>query len=728
MAKRRKKAKRKVIYKREKKISASKKAKIIAILTLLLTFLIVLSFFKATGIAGKYFNVANTFLFGKGAYALPIFLLIFAVSLFYSKFRRKLLYPTIGLIVLVIATSGILELIDFKKYPANFEHFNFAHSGIGGWLGNIVSWPIMKVFGFLGAIAVFLAFFAIGTIIFWPVLNEERSRREKKREEKFQAKPVKPVIKKIFMPKFKVEKVGQEEIIKEAKAPKAPIAIEQKEPSFELIKEESYSFPPLDLLSPDKGKPLAGNIKTNSVIIKRTLENFGIAVEMFSVNIGPTVTQYTLKPAAGVKLSRITALNNNLSLALAAHPIRIEAPIPGKSLVGIEVPNQSRTLVRLRNLLSQPEFQKASSPLVFTLGRDVIGHPVYSDLARMPHLLVAGSTGTGKTIFLNSLILSLLYRNSPKRLRFVLIDPKRVEFSYYNQLPHLLTPIIWEPQKAIAAIQWLIEQMEERFEFLSKKGARDIDSYNKKINHSGNPNELMPYIVLIIDELADLMVARGREVETGIVRLAQKARAVGIHLVLATQRPSVEVITGLIKANIIARIAFQVASQVDSRTILDMAGAEKLLGLGDMLFVSPQITKPKRIQGVYVSEREVNNVVNFISDHYKEEARDKLSEAISEEIEKEARQGETFGTAGDDPLYEKAKSLVIETQKASASFLQRRLRIGYARAARLLDMLEERGVVGPSKGAKPRDVYLTEEQSKEASQYEQDRQNNNFDT
>ena len=719
MAKKRKKVKRRVAYKKQKKIiSASSKPRVIAILILLLAFLIVLSFFKASGIAGKYLNIADNFLFGGAIYALPVFLIIFSFALFGRKFKNKL-YPTLALFALVVALSGLLEIIDFKKQPINFRHFHFVYSGLGGWVGNIIAWPFMKIFGFWGALVVFLALFGIGIVVFWPIFYKEGEPKIKK-ERKAEPKPTKPIVKKIFVPKFRVERVGSQETTKEEKEPKTS-ETEQKKPLVEaLLKEKSYLFPPIDLLAPDKGKPLAGDVKTSSAIIKRTLENFGISVEMSSVHIGPTVTQYTLKPAEGVKLSRITALNNNLSLALAAHPIRIEAPIPGKSLVGIEVPNKTRTLVRLRNLIADPEFRALNSYLAFALGRDVIGKSVYSDLARLPHLLVAGSTGTGKTIFLNSLVLSLLYQDSPKRLRFVLIDPKRVEFSYYNQLPHLLTPVIYEPQKAVVAIQWLIEQMEKRFEFLSKKGARDIDSYNKKINHGGNSDELMPYIVLIIDELADLMAARGREVEAGIVRLAQKARAVGIHLVLATQRPSVEVITGLIKANIIARVAFQVASQVDSRTILDMSGAEKLLGLGDMLFVSPQITKPKRIQGAYVSEKEVTNVVNFIASHYTEEPRDKLSEALNEEIEKGVRQEETFGTMGDDPLYEDAKRLVIETRKASASFLQRRLRIGYARAARLLDMLEERGVVGPSKGAKPRDVYLEEENQEDLKNHQDD--------
>jgi S-DNA-T family DNA segregation ATPase FtsK/SpoIIIE len=400
-----------------------------------------------------------------------------------------------------------------------------------------------------------------------------------------------------------------------------------------------------------------------------------------------------------------------LALALAAHPIRIEAPIPGKPLVGIEIPNKIRTKVRLRNLISFPEFQNQPANLSIVLGRDVAGDAIFTDLGKMPHLLVAGATGTGKTIYLNSLILSLLYRNSPEILRFILIDPKRVEFPVYQELPHLLTPVIYDPQKTVIVLKWLTSQMERRFEILAEAKTRDIALYNEIVLKQGN--HLMPYIIFIIDELADLMAARGKEIEAGIVRLAQMARAVGIHLVVATQRPSVEVITGLIKANITSRIAFQVASQVDSRTILDTGGAEKLLGLGDLLYLSAETVKPKRIQGAYVSEKEVKRVMEF----FKKKGlppifKNDLEESLKTELEKAetgeiSEKGESF-FEGEDPLYEEAKRLVIRSRKASASLLQRYLRIGYARAARLIDILEEKGVVGPGEGAKPREVYFQE--------------------
>ena len=450
--------------------------------------------------------------------------------------------------------------------------------------------------------------------------------------------------------------------------------------------------------------PSAGDIRINSAIIKRTLQNFDIQVEMSEVNIGPTVTQYTLKPAEGVKLSKITTLSSDLSLALAAHPIRIEAPIPGRPLVGIELPNRVRTTVRLRNLLEHPNFQNSAANLTLALGRDVAANPIFADLGRMPHLLVAGSTGTGKTICLNSVILSLLYQNSPETLRLILIDPKRVEFHIYNDLPHLLTPVIQDAQKSVNVLKWIVSEMERRFDVLSSVHARDIGSYNEMMQKEGSP--ILPYIVLVVDELADLMATRGREIEAGIVRLAQMARAVGIHLIVATQRPSVEVITGLIKANITSRITFQVASQVDSRTVLDMAGAEKLLGSGDMLFASAEASKARRIQGAYISDKEIKKVVKYIKDQAL--GTEEPTIEITKDLEKtlEGGNGSDFMSGPGDPLFEEAKKMVIEAKKASASLLQRRLRVGYARAARLIDMLEENGIVGPGEGAKPREILI----------------------
>ena len=450
---------------------------------------------------------------------------------------------------------------------------------------------------------------------------------------------------------------------------------------------------PLDLLDGTSKKPDSGNISRNSEIIERTFETFGIPVEMVDVAVGPTITQYAIRPAEGIKLSRIVALQNDLALALAAHPIRIEAPIPGKSLVGIEVPNKSIASVPLRTILEAAAFKKADTELTIGLGKDVSGTAWVAGLEKMPHLLVAGATGSGKSVCLNNIIVSLLYQHGPDTLKLILVDPKRVELPVYNGIPHLLVPPITKSEDAINALKWTVREMERRLDVLSGAKVRDIASYNRK------HEEQLPYIVFMIDELADLMSISGREVEALVVRIAQMARAVGIHLVLATQRPSVDVITGLIKANIPTRIAFAVASQTDSRTILDYAGAEKLLGRGDMLLMAPHLSKARRLQGAYLSDREIKNVVNALKD---EDVPD-----YNYDIVERQRGGSTvLDSESDDPLLEEAAEVVIAAGKASTSLLQRRLKIGYSRAARIMDLLEERGAIGPQDGAKPREVLI----------------------
>ncbi|MBI2048342.1 MAG: DNA translocase FtsK [Parcubacteria group bacterium] len=478
----------------------------------------------------------------------------------------------------------------------------------------------------------------------------------------------------------------------------------------------TYTPPPTALLAKNKGKPEVGDIKANANIIKRTLQNFGIEVEMDEVAIGPTVTRYAMKPAEGVRLSKILALQSNLELALAASPVRIEAPIPGKSLVGIEVPNFSRTTLGLAPLMSDTSFTESDKPLYFALGRTISGAPHFADLARAPHLLIAGATGSGKSVMIHDLIISLLYRQGPDRMRFVMIDPKRVELTLYNSIPHLLTPVITDPKRAILALKWLAKEMDRRYDVLESERVRDINSYHENVlapalndppEDAEAMPEPMPYIVVIIDELADIMQTYPRELEAGVVRLAQMSRAVGIHLVLSTQRPSVKVITGLIKANIPARIALQVASQIDSRTILDMGGAEKLLGAGDMLFLSGEMSKPRRIQSPFVTEQEVKQVAKHLATAY--------AGTLTSEIDFSEGQGSDALFSGslsddaegiDDDLYEEAKAAVMQVGKASTSYLQRKLRIGYARAARLMDILEEQSVIGPADGSRPREVLL----------------------
>ncbi|OGY83938.1 MAG: hypothetical protein A2898_01530 [Candidatus Kerfeldbacteria bacterium RIFCSPLOWO2_01_FULL_48_11] len=465
-----------------------------------------------------------------------------------------------------------------------------------------------------------------------------------------------------------------------------------------LRKQKRTIVVPLDLLEANGQKPASGDVGAIKELIRKTLETFGIPVEMDEVHVGPTVTQYTLKPAEGVKLSQLTTLSNDLALALAAHPIRIEAPIPGKALVGIEVPNKSVAIVRLRQVLASEEFKKRKSNLTLALGMDVAGHPWVADLDAMPHLLLAGATGSGKSVMINSIVLSLVFQNSPDELKLILVDPKRVELPVYNDIPYLLTPVVTQVDKTINALRWVVGEMDRRFDVLSQHGKKDIREFNASMKDSS-----MPYIVVIVDELADLMAVAMREVEGAIIRLAQMARAVGIHLIVATQRPSVDVITGLIKANITSRIAFSVASVVDSRTILDVSGAEKLLGKGDLLFMSAQLSKPRRLQGAFIGTQEIERVANFLRQKGKP---DYLTDIVQKTMIDESIGG-NFEDLGDDELLSQAKELVIKAGKASASLLQRRLRVGYARAARLLDLLEEQGIIGPGEGAKPRDILVS---------------------
>ena len=669
-----------------------------ATLLFLIAIIVVLSFpyFNKAGYAGELFIKVCDFLFGEAFYTIPLFL--FVAGLIFLKTRKKGKDLAMGLAILtsLVGLSGILAVKDLPVHNGN-------------WIGYLLGFLLFKFFGIIVANIVFAAILLIGLFIFLQFVpwneKKEKEKEEKptfavnRQEENVKIKGIEQEKPKSATSKITLFKKGNEE----------PEKADIKKPA--TANKSSYVLPPLDLLNKNEVAPTSGNIKENSMIIKSTLENFGIPVEMTEVNVGPTVTQYAFKPAEGVKLSKITTLSNNLALALAAHPIRIEAPIPGKSLVGIEVPNKVRSIVTLRNLMAQSSFQNATSPLLIALGRNVSGAPVYADITDGPHVLVAGATGTGKTIFLNTLILSLLYKCTPDNLRMIMVDPKRVEFQHYNDIPHLLCPVIYDATKTINALQWLTHEMERRFEVFSEVPARNLATYNqnKSIIASGLQ---LPYIVFVVDELADLMAAKGREIEAGVVRLAQMARATGIHLVLATQRPSVEVVTGLIKANVPTRITFQVASQVDSRTVLDTSGAEKLLGAGDMLFMSAKSSKIIRIQGPYISEKEVIKVADFIIEQDKkvEEPQSVLVQSLMESLEHSENNnkdgGETFfGSAGEDPLFEEVKKIVLETKKASASFLQRRLRIGYSRAARLIDMLEEKGIVGPADGAKPREVY-----------------------
>jgi DNA segregation ATPase FtsK/SpoIIIE, S-DNA-T family len=692
---------------REKKapaIPSPVKTKILGTVWIILAIFVLLSFFNQSGIAGRWLMSGITYLFGNGIYVLPLIFIIAGVA-YFTKKEKQNWWINIGIVSFMLGVCGIFSVIDLNSSPE--VGYLIFYSGKGGMIGNLIGWPLFKLMNFWMSNVFFGGVIAASGYIFWHYLYSPKPKEEKE-EIVDEVKKEKPLIKKVFTPKFEVKKLEVKESVKKEK--KVEEKIEEKQMGPGLPAETTWKLPPITLLENDKGKAQGGDTKSNAEIIEKTLDNFGIPVQMSDIHVGPTVTQYTLKPAAGVKLSKITTLNNNLALALAAHPIRIEAPIPGKSLIGIEVPNEKRAIISMKGIFAEPEYQGSSAPLLLSVGRDVMGKAFYTDLARMPHMLVAGATGSGKTIALSSMILSLLYRNSPERLRFILVDPKRVEFTVYQEIPHLLGPVIHDVQKTLTALKWSVDEMERRFDILAGVGVRNIAEYNEKIS-SDKDKKPMPYIVFIIDELADLMASKGKEIEGGIVKIAQKARAVGIHLVLATQRPSVEVITGLIKANVTARLAFQVVSMVDSRTILDTSGAEKLLGAGDSLFISAEYSKPKRAQGGYVSSKEIEKTVDYIIKNNKTDENDELDMSIKSELERIDQVGTTAtgAMAELDPVYQEAKIIVLETKKASASFLQRKLRIGYARAARILDMLEERGIVGPADGAKAREVFYDTE-------------------
>ena len=470
-----------------------------------------------------------------------------------------------------------------------------------------------------------------------------------------------------------------------------------------IVRDADWEFPPITLLNQKQDKADAGDVNGNADIIRETFENFNYEIEMEGANIGPRVTQYTIKAPAGVKLSKISALDDNLAYSLAAQSIRIEAPIPGKKAIGIEVPNVKAATVRIASVFDSEPWKASTGKLTFVVGRDISGAPVVANLEKMPHVLIAGQTNSGKSVMVNTLLTSLLYHSSPSDLKLILVDPKHVELTPYNDIPHLLTPVITEPEKCISALKWAVSEMERRYRALSADKKRNIEEYN-----SGNEDH-MPYIVIVIDELADLMMMAARDVEALIVRIAQKARAVGIHLVLATQRPSVDVITGLIKANIPARIAFTVASQIDSRTIIDGMGAEKLLGMGDMLFSTADMPKPKRVQGALIMGEETQKVTDFLRMQRPPQYDD---EVVSQPVQLNGKGGVVADYSanahdtGEDDMWEDAVRVIIENKKASTSLLQRRLRIGYGRASRLIDQMEEQGIVGSASGAKPRDVLV----------------------
>jgi S-DNA-T family DNA segregation ATPase FtsK/SpoIIIE len=711
-----------------KKLAQKTKHSILAVVFFVLAILSILASLDLSGLVGeKLFNIF-TWLSGVGYFLLPIIFIMLSISFLKQEEREFSGLKTTGAILFFVSGLGIISsLAKILEWTRDGGHIGKTISQIFIWLfGSTATLIILSALIIISCLILFEAELTIDTLCFWRRFKKEDEGEDEDDEEEVEVE-VAP------QEKTEIKKEEKENTLTPEKAESAVA----KKGSGEAKKEDEmdiamrnnpgkeYVPPPLSLLANDSGKPGTGDIKANANIIKRTLQKFGIDVEMDEVTIGPSVTRYAIKPAEGVKLSKIVSLQDNLAYALAAHPIRIEAPIPGKSLVGIEIPNTTKTTVGLASLLSSERFSTSEKPLLVSLGKSISGEAHFANLAKMPHVLIAGATGSGKSVTIHAVITSLLYRNSPELLKFIMIDPKRVELTSYNKIPHLLTPVITDAKKTILALKWAGKEMDRRYDILQERACKDIDSYHKnilapaleKIKEAKDRDrdiskmelpETMPFIVVVIDELADIMMTYPRELESGIVRLAQMSRAVGIHLIVSTQRPSVNVITGLIKANIPARIALQVVSQIDSRTIIDSPGAEKLLGSGDMLYLGGEMSKPVRLQSAFISENEVKKVVKYLADAYQDEIPGQeinfAETATDRNVLFEGSLGDEMNN--DDELYETAKNEVIQAGKASTSYIQRKLSVGYARAARLMDMLEERGVIGPGSGAKPREILI----------------------
>jgi DNA segregation ATPase FtsK/SpoIIIE, S-DNA-T family len=678
--------------------------------------------------------------FGFSAFLLPIFLCLVAYQILRADFRRIPFFKIAGSALFFISVAVILSLV--------FDSENAREAGgiVGGFLTESALVPF---FGRISATLISLAGLLLAIMLLtqnslFDIMNRlldqlralrktlgpivrSRLKELKESQEKRKGENTKKERRDYVPPPIVLKEEAAEAPLKRpAKKTIAP----QEQFKLPAIT-DGYKLPAPELLDPPDGEQFKIDKETlhaNSLILQKKLADLGVEGEVVAVRPGPVITMYEFKPASGVKVRRIVMLADDLAMALRAVSVRILAPIPGESVVGIEIPNPRRETVFLRELIESPAYQSAESRITLALGKDISGAPFVADLARMPHLLVAGATGTGKSVSINAMILSILFKSAPYDVKFIMIDPKMLELTVYEDIPHLLVPVVTDPKKAAAALFWAMDEMDRRYRLMREKGARNIDNYNRTLDREAThkkpvveltdpeqPNgdaatfasagkeaplvhEKFPRIVIIVDELADLMMTVGRDIEEYITRLAQKARAAGIHLILATQRPSVDVITGLIKANFPARVSFQVTSRVDSRTILDSIGAEKLLGNGDLLYLPPGTARITRVHGAFVSDQEVRKVMTFLKQQAQPEYRPEVFE-IKKEIESAVADEEY------DEMYDQAVAIVTETQQASISMIQRRLRVGYNRAARMIEQMERDGVVGPADGAKPREVY-----------------------
>ena len=702
-----------------------------------LFFLAIITGFSLFGTSGKLGNIIFGFAtsyIGIYTYLLPITLAIFGYLFFSHKIH--LLWSRRGLFLELLLASLFLMV----------SYADGENGSLGGSLGSSAIQSLDQTIGTIPAFLIFLISF-IGSIFGildrkpslpefklpnihlpgLPNLLSKKNEEEEFYEEDTEPEPAKDVRDELLgtldtavLTKEEKDRVS----VRKSKMIKAVSATdEEEEPARPARKQPvhidtNYEKPPLSLYEEDSGKPSAGDNKENARLIKRTMQNFGISVEMDEVSVGPTVTRYCLKPAQGVKLNRIAALDKNLAMELSTTTVRIEAPVPGKSVVGIEIPNKTKAMIGLGTMFADNKFQEDKRPLLMAIGKDIAGEPTYADLAKMPHLLVAGMTGAGKSVMVHTLIHSLIYRNSPDDLKFIMIDPKKVELSFYQKLPHLYTPVIKEPKKAVQTLNWLVHEMERRYEILEEHGKQNISGYHSlvkdkyvKAENSKRPvmeelPERMPYIIVVIDELADFMMAYPKEMESGIVRLAQKSRAVGIHLVLSTQKPLASIVSSVIKANVPGRIALKVASRVDSMVIIDQIGAEKLLGYGDLLLVSSDGGDAKRIQSPYISEKEIVRVIDFLKGRYNDYVPEDLvlPSANGSVTVGAFNSGGFGGDESQDDRFEEAKDIVLSSKNASTTFLQRKMGVGYARAAKLIDALESAGIIGPANGSKPREI------------------------
>ena len=708
-------------------------SQVLAVMVLAFSALLIISWFGASGPVFNVIRDASLRTIGYATYVLPFIGIYVAIAVFKAENNKLPFVMKFAAVVLVLWFSGLFGLLRQDRQAST-----------GGTIGDILNSLTLSLVNVPVAAFIYLLLILLTTLfvlrmtpgeVFTRLAGKFQSENQDEANVKVMRKAAEADTKPMadFKLNAGVPMLTPEEAKKSAKLSSLRSSVvpdkEAEEKAAMLsVTDPNWKAPSIDLLVKKQSPADAGDIQANAHIIQDTLREFSIDVEMEGANIGPKVTQYTLRPPAGIKLNRITALETNIALNLAASSLRMEAPIPGQKLVGIEVPNKKAADVRIRGIIDSPQWLKADEPLAFAIGKDISGQPFVGELNKMPHLLVAGQTGSGKSVMINTLLTSLLYRNSPSDMKLILFDPKQVEMAPYADIPHLLTPVIVEPEKTISALKWAVNEMERRYSLLAEEKVRDIKTYNAKIKSNGKQIAVkdedgnmqsvdegkMPYVVIVIDELADLMMVAARDVEALIVRIAQKARAVGIHLVLATQRPSVDVITGLIKANVPARIAFTVASQVDARTILDQSGAEKRLGQGDMLMKTASMPKPKRIQGAWVMDEEVLK----ITDHLRMQSAPQYNDEItSQPVQLNGKGGVVmdFDGEGGDDMFRDAVRVVTDTRKASTSLLQRKLRIGYARAARIIEEMEEQGIIGPADGARPREVLISSPADLDAS-------------